>query len=476
VQQTQERSRPAQDTDREERERRIRELQQHQEEQAQENQALRQQIQAAEYQLQSKDQEFQELEHLHSQMVALHQQLETHHAQVVEELNQRLEQVTVEFQQNLLQRDKVVRDLQESLTVKDRRIQQLEQQEASGRVASGASIQLPDKEDGGKGGEGDQPDGGVRNIHLRWRMSGRAPEKMRRGSAVVDGRVVYFSSTWTSTVHAYDSLTQQWSTLPKCPQVDFSLAVVNGLLTAIGGRRSDLDRATNTLLSLTGEDRGRQWMKKFPPMPTKRWLTAAVCSAKSLIVAGGTTGAERYKDNLATVEVMDTETLQWLTANNLPHPFAWASATICGDYLYLLGGNDANGSTKSLLTCSLSDLLHSHQPPSVPSLGERLWRALSLDDQRQVWQKVADMPVYHSTCTTINGQLLAIGGSDSSSDATGAVYRYNPTSNSWEVISHMPTDRYWCLVAVLPSSELIVVGGCPSIISMTGAVEIASVV
>ena len=294
---------------------------------------------------------------------------------------------------------------------------------------------------------------------------------MRRGAAVLDGKVVYFSGHWSPVVHAYDSPTQQWSTLPECPQVNFSLAVINGLLTAIGGNLSG--QATNTLLSLAGEDRGRKWMEKFPPMPTKRWSTAAVCSVKSLIVAGGTTGTGRYTDNLATVEVMDTETCQWLTASSLPHPFNAASATICGDRLYLLGGYDSKDWTKSLLTCSVPDLL------SVPPLEEQLKRDLSLTDQHQVWQVVADVPVYRSTCTTINGQLLAVGGCNSSSDATDAVHRYNPTSNSWEVISHMPTARCWCLVAVLPSSELMVVGGrTGSTFSMTDldAVEIASVV
>ena len=130
--------------------------------------------------------------------------------------------------------------------------------------------------------------------------------------------------------------------------------------------------------------------------------------------------------------------------------------------------------TTSVLTCSLPDLLHSAcQPSSVPSLGGRLKRALTLADQRQVWQKVADMPVYWSTCTTINGQLLAVGGCDIID--TDAVYRYNPTSYSWEVISHMPTARCLCLVAVLPSSELMVVGGRTGYCN-TDAVEIASVV
>ena len=508
---------PAQDNDdRECKERQIRELQQQREEQTLELQNLCRQLDTLQNQLQAKVQQFQQLQHYHAQMVGEYQELQQHqsqmemqyqqlqqnhaqmmgeyqqlqgrHAELVEEnqhkvshgvkerdlekqlreLNQQLEsseQLTAELQQKFLQRDEVVQCLQERIAAKDRRIQQLEQQEAISREASGASIQLIKKEGGGEFGEGNKVKGEVKSINLIWRKSGKAPEDMRRGAAAVDGRMVYFNRCESSTVHAYHSPTRQWSSFPMCPQVGFSLAVVNGLLTAIGGRQAR--QATNTLLSITEEDRGRKWSKKFPSMPTKRWWTAAVCSLKSLIVAGGTTGGGTYKDNLATVEVMDTENLQWYSVSSLPHSFNWTSATICGDRLYLLGGNDINGKSKSLLTCSLPDLLPSCNPPS---LGAHLKTALTLGDEDQVWQKVADVPLHGSTCITINEQLLAVGGEDARYNETDAVYRYNPANNFWEVISHMPTARCRCLVAVLPSSELMVVGGG------TDSVEIASVV
>ena len=72
-------------------------------------------------------------------------------------------------------------------------------------------------------------------------------------------------------------------------------------------------------------------------MPTKRWLTAVVCSGRSLVVAGGKTEIDKY---LSTVEVMDTETLHWSTASSLPHPLYTASATLCGGQVYMLGGFD----------------------------------------------------------------------------------------------------------------------------------------
>ena len=36
---------------------------------------------------------------------------------------------------------------------------------------------------------------------------------------------------------------------------------------------------------------------------------------------------------------------------------------------------------------------------------------------------------------------------------------YKPTTNSWEVISHMKTSRYNCIAGVLPNNQLMVVGG-----------------
>ena len=68
-----------------------------------------------------------------------------------------------------------------------------------------------------------------------------------------------------------------------------------------------------------------------------------------------------------------------------------------------------------------------------------------------------------------------MGGKDSDDKETTAIHMYNPTTNSWEVISHMTTPRESCLVAVLPQNELMVVGGgTPD--GVTDSVEIATIV
>ena len=176
------------------------------------------------------------------------------------------------------------------------------------------------------------------------------------------------------------------------------------------------------------------------------------------------------RKKLSTVDVMDTETPQWSTASSLQHPLYQASATLCGDQVYMLGGYYQSGKqSKSVFTCSLAALLQSCQPQS---LGERL-KTLSSASRPKVWHQLADTPITISTCASLHGQLLAVGGTDSDVKETTAIHMYNTTTNCWEVISHMTTPRRQCLVAVLPHNQLMVVGGRMAC-AKTDYVEIAS--
>ena len=274
-----------------------------------------------------------------------------------------------------------------------------------------------------------------------WRDRGTAPHEMARGAAVMNGNVAYFmhrdNPCW---VCSYNSIAQKWSNLPKFSHKNASLAIVKGLLTAIGGEKNS---APDNKLFTIPNDRSKKWVEQFPPMPTKRSHTAAVSTKEYLIVAGGKSGS----NPLNTVEVMDIQSLVWSTAATLPYPYAWASATICGDHLYILGGfKEGDTMTKSVLTCSLTKLLQSHSETSSDS----------------AWHRITDIPVYSTTCAAVNGEVVAAGGRDAEGKTTSAVYKYNPATDSWDIISNMPTARTYCLVAVLPTKEVMVVGGFTS--------------
>ena len=461
VQQSQVNTKPAQSANRESREREI--------QQSQQIQDLQQQLHTLSDQLHTQrkgkeeDIQQQKIVRLLNLLTAANDQLQTLQQELAckdhqlqqkdaamtacqQEMQQQLqlsEQVTAEFQQDLLEREKTIRVQQRQIKklqqqLRQRGGQRREEVETSGAAASGGSIELT------------------------WRDGGKAPHKIWGQVIAVDGSVAYFLPGLykSKCVFAYNSTTNEWSKLPECPNCDFSLAVVNGLLTAIGGK-TPYHEVTNSLLSLTNN----KWTEQFPPMPTKRWVTAAVCSDKSLVVAGGF--GERYK-KLSTVEVMNTETLQWSTASSLPHPLYQASATLCGDQVYMLGGFDRNVQpAKSVFTCSLAALFQSCQPQSLEPQQK--------SSRPKVWHQLADTPVTFSTCASLHGQLLAVGGCNSYGKTTTAIHTYNASTNSWKIISYMPFPQCQCLVAVLPRNELMVVGGrTPA--GVTDTVEIATIV
>ena len=209
-------------------------------------------------------------------------------------------------------------------------------------------------------------------------------------------------------------------------------------------------KVTNKLFCLTGagEDVKKRWTEVFPPMPTKRRYVNALCTGTTLIVVGGVN--DMLSGDMKTVEVLNILTRQWYTAAELPQPLYLSSMTVCSDRIYLLGGRDKDDKwTNSVYSCSLTALL--------PSVLSYLVRALSLSID--MWTRVADLPVSHSTAVSLHGHLIAVGGRDSDNQPTSDIHQYNPSTNSWEVISHMATPRSGCLVAVLPDNQVMVVGG-----------------
>ena len=272
-------------------------------------------------------------------------------------------------------------------------------------------------------------------IKLEWRDGGKAPIIMERGGAVSNGNTVYFVSTDGESC-SYNMITGKWNDLSKCPHGYSCVAIIYNHLTAIGGCTFDNFEPQNKLVSQIG-DRG--WVEYFPPMPTKRWKTAAVYTEQYLVVAGG---KNESTSQLSTVEVMDIRNVEWSIVASLPHPYSEASTAICGDNIYMLGGFDNAGKTKSVLTCSLTELLQSH------------------NGSARVWNRIADVPTTRSTCAAVDGHLLAVGGMDMQNKRASTIFEYSTSTGSWELVSNMPTPQYNRLVAVLPTNEMIVVGGC----------------
>jgi hypothetical protein len=418
------------------------------------------------------DQKEQQLRQYRDELTQQRQQLEREKRQIEQERDRTVQEKNQENQQQSQQIQKLEREKQQAIqekVEKERHLgrvnQQLEESERLIADFGKRNIELEEevkvlrnqvqgKDGGAKAGAVSRTD-----FKLRWREGEKAPCAMSRycdAAVHVYNRTVYCKYDSNDKVYAYHISSSSWSLTPNSPSHDndFALVVIDGLLTTVGGYGDD-NKNTNKLLSLTGEDSGRRWTEKFPSMPTKCFTVSALCTGAALIVAGGRGGDK--DEALKTVEVLNTETREWHTAADLPQPLALSSMTLCGDLVYLLGGVDKDEEfTKLVYSCSLTSLLFS---TGSKSLGKRLINTLAWSRKGSPWNRVADLPVIRSTAVSLHGRLLAIGGDDSENKPTTAVHMYQPTTNSWEVISHMTTPRSRCLSAVLPDNQLMVVGG-----------------
>ena len=262
-------------------------------------------------------------------------------------------------------------------------------------------------------------------VTMKWKQGKRAPETMSSlwGAAVVHSSTAYFSQAYN--VYSYESSEDKWTKVQTCKHGYFCLAVINDTLTAIGGLDA-YGECTNSLLGLTGSEK-KNWKEIFPPMPTKREHATAVTTTTHLIVAGGSDNGRC----LSTVEVMDMNNLQWLSLSQAVPIQSFGSMALCDEYLYI----SVQGSVYSCLF--------------------RIWRQAK--GIAFTWKRLPNIND-SATLATLGEHVLAIGGMDNGKPS-GTVRRYDRDTNSWCIIGEMPTSRFNVLAAVLPSNELMVVGG-----------------
>ena len=354
-------------------------------------------------------------------------QLEKEKGVVVEEKERELRQKADENDRLEMQLQRIKQQQEESEQIIAQFQKQIEQLRPATDISSNSKVQ--------------------RNIiKLIWRRGKEAPYEMSNSyCAAVDGSTLYVRHATSHQMFMYNASTSCWSQLPDSPTEFCSTVIIDNLLTLVGGRDHS-GGFSSQLFSLTGEGSGRRWTEEFPPMPTERAASATLCSGVALIVAGGWT----FSGPTQTIELLNSETKQWSTAADLPQPLSFTPAAVCGDQLYVVG--------EIMYTCSVKLLLASIKSRSA-----------------RVWKQVAAPPVTETTCVSVRDRLLAVGGSDSDWKPTSAVHMYNPTTDSWEVISHMGTPLKSCIAAILPNNQLMVVGGYISAHGATDSVEFALV-
>ena len=252
-------------------------------------------------------------------------------------------------------------------------------------------------------------------------------------------------------IQEFNIKTQNWSRLPRYEYRRFAMTVINHHLTLVGGCRVGGREVTNQLAVY--EPSSQHWTYPYNPMPTPRYRPAVLMYDIWLLVAGGC-GAS-YTD-LATVELFNTSTNQWLAASSLPTPCSLLTSAIVDDYGYLVMNS------KEVFRVSLPDIVSQTVDQSTSKLPA-------------LWCRLPDTPLSCSTAISLHGYLLAVGGSHDNGTRSTDIHLYQPESEQWTKVGDLPNAHQYCSCVVLPSGELLVAGGRESSAGWSSRVDVASV-
>ena len=253
----------------------------------------------------------------------------------------------------------------------------------------------------------------------------------------------------TYTVYSYDPLQHKWTILPPLPVRYFGLGQVNNKLVAVGGVKKGKGSSNEVYTLYDGGS--RKWKQTIPSMPTARYAPGVLSLQSALIVAGGFTSSSYT----GAVEIFKQDTSQWYMVDPLPTACCNISLVAIGNTCCALGGYQHPSSLNQALYASVDDLL----VRAVPANNQTTHSGNS--DTPSAWKTLPNTPTFGPAAAVLAGNLLAIGGKVTSEGGATKkeVYMFPPSTNSWIYISDLPSPRSCTTVAVLSSTELLVIGG-----------------
>ena len=270
-------------------------------------------------------------------------------------------------------------------------------------------------------------------LPLKWRRGKDTPFRTCDYHVVILNGMVYVGGgeTIASTVLQYSPRSGEWSKLPTSPVSGFAMASLNGQLVLVGNHcTGDKDRIT------VWDSTSGGWGHPYPAMPTGRSTSAAVGYQNSLIVACGFTDSA-----VDTVEVLDSSSGRWYSAQPVPMGGDEMSSTVVGDHWYLSSRNWKDGQPH---------IFSAHLPTLISSA-----TTAAQTNTISIWQELPTPPVGGPTLLALQSHLLLVGGGGYGKK----LHRYDPQAKEWRECGHLPVGMAGPSCAVLPSGELMTAGG-----------------
>lgn len=254
----------------------------------------------------------------------------------------------------------------------------------------------------------------------------------------MNGKLVVAGGYDTSrSVYVYDMAANTWAVGPALPRGTDNLAALaaGGKVYALGGEASN---------ALQAYDPAANTWTQGPNLPSGRFASAAAALNGRLYLMGGWNLSNAASASLASVAAFDTGTAAWVNEALAPMPTARnaAAAGAIGSQIHVVGGR-APGIRAN-----------DHQSLAAHEVYNPLTNS---------WQVAAALPTARGSiaAAVLNGRLYVFGGemtTASGSAVSNAVERYDPATNSWQVLAAMPYSAHG-LGAVAVGNAIYVMGG-----------------
>ena len=235
-------------------------------------------------------------------------------------------------------------------------------------------------------------------------------------------------------IHEYHPIQEKWSTLPPAPVCWFGMGELNRNLVLVGGKTVE---GFVTEKVHTFDKSSQEWKESMSPMPTARRSVAVFSQPSCLTVVGG-----RDQDHtpLTNVEIFIVQTSQWYKASPAPFPLALMTTTVIHN------------------KCFLGEYLSNKVHQLCVSVGQVTIDSAIVPHMITEWKALPDLPYQQFSLCSFGGCLLAVGGEQQHRPIT-TIQSYSPITNTWEMVGDLPDKRCVCSTILLPTGELLVVGG-----------------
>lgn len=189
---------------------------------------------------------------------------------------------------------------------------------------------------------------------------------------------------------------------------------------------------TNKVFTLTRS----LWNEALPPMLKKCRSPTTVSFEDCLLVACGAEDEGRLLD---IVQVFNG--CQWIVVPGPPMSCYDIKSAILNGVWYLTGSQQE----EQTVYCTSFDLLI---------------KGGDACNEEVIWKSLPAVPLEFCSLAVFGNRLVAIGGEETDiSSPSHAIHAYSPKTKSWKHVANLPVGLYSTCAIVLPSRELMMIGG-----------------